>query len=111
MSVDRTTVLTDLIEVRTPIEDSIARLRQFPFDSDEELVTLDIHKLLKVLDLYFNGNLSADELEEWANAVEGRDDIEFSSQTTIDAVAELANPVLFNQLTPENVEKLADRLR
>ncbi|WP_007026846.1 hypothetical protein [Saccharomonospora iraqiensis] len=107
---DRQEIVTDLVEFRKPIEHTLAALREFPWDSDEELATLDVSALRRVVDMFERGRIDADELEEWADAVEGRDDIAFGSQDVIDAVNTLANPVLFGPLTKENVNRIVSEI-
>ena len=60
-----------------PPAEAEQRLREFGWDSDEQLVTLRRADVQRVLDQYLLENLSAKALELWANAIEGRDDIGF----------------------------------
>ena len=102
----REQAVADLVRLRRPLDEAIAGLRRFPWDSDEELVELEPADLRRVLDRYLAGDLSAEQLEDWANAVEGRDDIGFRPRDVIDLIAELANPTLFRPLTQETVRDL-----
>ncbi|MBB5159621.1 hypothetical protein [Saccharopolyspora phatthalungensis] len=92
------------------MHEAIAELRTFPWDCDEELVTLGPSELRTAIEKFLVGNLSAQELEDWANAVEGRDDIDFAPEEMTDLVAEIANPLLFEAITPESMTNLANRL-
>src|SRR5256885_11135923 len=107
---DRRTAVLDLVELRRPVADAVNAVRTFPWDAEEELATLGPGQLGHVLDLFLAGNLSAQELEDWANAVEGRDDIAFEPREVVDFLSELANPLLHKALTVESVRDLRGRI-
>jgi hypothetical protein len=108
---DRSQAVADLVFLRRPLPDAVAQLRSFPWDADQELVTLGPAALQAVLERTLGGELSAQQLEDWANAVEGRDDIAFEPQAMVDLVAEVANPVLYEPLTTDTVLDLLGRLK
>jgi hypothetical protein len=55
----------------------------------------DIEKVLK---LFCEEQATADDVEEWANAIEGRDDLAMPDHVA-DIIFELANPLLTEPLT------------
>lgn len=98
---ERTEALRDLVELRKPIPAAISALRRFAWDSDAALVTLTGRDLIRTLEGYLRGQLSAIEVEEWAEAIEGRDDIGYEPQrgdVLRLAIFELANPLLATPL-------------
>jgi hypothetical protein len=100
---ERTEALRDLIELREPIPSAISRLRQFPWDSDTELVAVGRNDLIRILDKYLAGELVDAQVEEWAGALEGRDDVgyEFHPGGALKQIIfELANPLLTTPLEP-----------
>jgi hypothetical protein len=57
----------------------------------------------RVLDMYLRGELTNSEVEEWADAIESRDDIGYGSPTDHrlkQLVFKLANPLLTEKITP-----------
>ncbi|PKW16655.1 hypothetical protein A8926_4508 [Saccharopolyspora spinosa] len=106
----RRQAVSDLVLLRKTAPDAIAEMRKYPWDCDEELVTLGPTELRAVIDKFLTDKLSAQELEDWANEVEGRDDIEFAPREMTDLVAEIANPMLFEAITPTAMRSLASRL-
>jgi hypothetical protein len=59
------------------------------------------------------GSISAADVEDWANAVEGREDVgrEAGYESLLnDAIFELANPMLHEPLTREHKDRLSARL-
>ena len=112
-TVDRIQALRDLIHLREPVADAARRLRAFPWDSDAELIVLGPVDLIHVLDLYLHGVLASTEVEEWAEAIEGRDDVGYESphgDTIKQIVFELANPLLTRQLEPSRAREWRDAL-
>ena len=69
-------------------------LSQFPWDWDEPpLAKLDGRRVASILRRYTAGELSAEQVEAWANLIEVRDDIEFDASAN-DAIRYLANPLI-----------------
>jgi hypothetical protein len=92
---ERRTVLVNLICFSQPLAELEARLAQFPWDCDEPLVVLTTGHLRSVLDRFLAGEMTAEQVEEWANLIELRDDIDYTSTPVIQvAVFRLANPYL-----------------
>ncbi|HWG73117.1 MAG TPA: hypothetical protein VG184_03570 [Acidimicrobiales bacterium] len=110
-TVSRTQALRDLIDLREPVADAVRRLRAFPWDSDAELTVLGPGNVIHVLDLYLHGVLASAEVEEWAEAIEGRDDIGYEfphGETLKQLIFELANPLLTRQLEPSRAREWKD---
>ncbi len=109
----RNELLNDLIEMRSPISETIEKLRQFGWDSEKELVVLYRKHVVSLLNKYLNSDILAETVEEWANAIEGRDDIAFeTSYESIlnEAIHELANPALTAALDKVSAKNLLQEL-
>lgn len=88
-------------------------LQHFPWDSPTELVILTPDHIRHVVARYLTGELNEQQLEDWANAIEGREDIGFlpSSEVVLqDAVFQLANPLLTQPITHKSMEQLLKTL-
>lgn len=110
---DRKEVLMDLLERRRATSAVWEDLKDFGWDSDE-LVVLERRHLEGVLNAFISGEISASDVEEWANVVEVRDDIGFppgDDALVRDAIFELANPILTEPLTLERARGLEKKLR
>jgi hypothetical protein len=95
MTKTRLAVLKSLIGLVDPIDELKNDLSHFSWDSEEELVGLTVSDLTGVLNRYIEGFLNEETLAEWANAIEGRDDIGFeksSHEALRNAINILANP-------------------
>lgn len=95
---DRQSALAALVRLDGSADTLARRLEQWLWDS-EPLIKLTRQHVISALQRYQSGDLSALVLEAWANAIEGRDDIEFEDAKVGEAVHEIANPVLQGALT------------
>jgi len=93
---DRREAVSALVDWRGHLPDLIVVAREFPYDSEVPIVTLQAHHIRNALERYIRGEVSASELEAWAENVEGRDDIEYFP----DHEDEISD-ALFNLSTPE----------
>ncbi len=105
---ERISLLNCLLSYNTKITDLESSLAKFRWDS-EELVKLENKHLKNILNRYINGTLSLNEIEDWANAIECRDDIDYSS--FIEIIHELANPLLHSELTEFRAREILNLLR
>jgi hypothetical protein len=110
----RAELLGDLLMAARPIAAIAEELREFGWDSDEELVILDRTHVIAILDDYLAGRREAPEVCSWAEAIEGRDDIGLAEEchTVLkDVIFQLANPGLGCELSPLLARKLIGDLR
>ena len=110
--ISRVTVLESLLNFDKPMEEIVSRLTQFDWDSDE-LVILKIAHIKRILERFVSGEFDETVVEEWANVVECRDDIELSKRNKNileELVYELANPTLTKKLTPKHAKFLLGKL-
>ena len=111
--IQRRNAIHALLGFEGTLEQLKTSLGAFRWDSEKELVLLSVAHLGKTLEKYLGGSLSTEEVEEWANLIEGRDDIGFdpSNREVIrDVLYELANPLLTRPLTPETACAIAEQL-
>ena len=105
---ERRDAIYGLVEWRGRLSDLIAAVREFPFDSEVPLVTLQAVHIRNALQRYLCGDASAADIEAWADAVEGRDDIEYfepHEDAISDALFRLSTPLINTPLSKEVAEK------
>ena len=105
---ERKKALEALLGFERPVEQLRTALAMFSWDSDTELAFLSVGHAANILNRFVTGRTSAGEIENWANAVEGRDDIGFESsneQLLRELVHELANPLITQPLTRERAAR------
>lgn len=100
---ERRKILIDLIEVRLPLVDAVAAVLELPWDSDIEVTLLEQVHVSALLQRYLRHELSQADLEVWANAVEGREDIGLES-----AHEELLRAFVFETANPSLVEPISE---
>lgn len=109
----RRELLLDLIEARRPAHEVRAELRRFAWDSPQ-LVELGPEHVAKVLQRYLRREWSATDVEAWAEALEGRDDVGYSPgarERIADALHELSTPEVSGPLTDEVASRWLEALR
>jgi len=68
---------------------------------------LERRHIAAALRRYADGQLTGAAIENWANAIEGRDDIGYEPRSTVGRLLhELANPVLTKPLSPSRATDL-----
>lgn len=108
---NRIEILNALVKVTMPISEAVARLTKLPWDSESELVALTPDDICHILTLFKQGGLSAAEVEDWANALECREDVHISSSVGQLLLHELANPLLTYPLTNDRANFWLGQLR
>jgi hypothetical protein len=107
---DRASLLQRLVRYELPIEDTIAMLRAYGWDSDAELVVLTGSDAIRILERYLRGELTATQVAYWAELLEMRDDLALEARQEAELrrlIAVLADPETNEPLTP----RLAIQLR
>jgi hypothetical protein len=109
----REQLLQQLAEYRLPIEPTLAALREYPWDSDVPLFTVTREHIRTMLRRYLSGELTADQLTDWADLLECRDDITYepaSYEPLRQVIFELANPNLNAEISPEVAREIEQRI-
>jgi hypothetical protein len=109
---DRMELLQQLVNFSMPLPAIVSSLSQMEWDS-EPLVTLSHQAVKNVLQRYIAHEFNGKDIEDWANAIEGRDDISFESNSENiigEILFELANPLLTQPLSEQRALLLASRL-
>jgi hypothetical protein len=101
--VDRRALLAALVRYELPVEPVLNQLASVPWDSTRELVRIGVPDIVAILDRLIKGELSAEQVTDWADLVEVRDDVGMDRRHE-DALQEivfrLANPNLRDAITP-----------
>lgn len=106
MTLARLSRLRELIHFSRPITDVVGELAAFGWDSDKQIVTLERVHLSAILKRFLSGEISATDVEDWANAIECREDIGLSEDAPVaEVLFELANPLVTRALTSHSATK------
>lgn len=91
----------------------LAQLQQYGWDAEEPLAILNRGHIQAVLSRYEARELAEQYVEDWANAIEGREDIAFEAgweDRLADCIYQLANPLLTNALNRQNAKAMREKL-
>jgi hypothetical protein len=107
----RRVALKALVELDLSVSEALQHLASFPWESEYPLVRVRDFDVARVLRRYLEGDLSPDDCEDWANAIESREDLSFDRETLLkNVIFELANPFLTRPLTPGVAADLLDQV-
>jgi hypothetical protein len=105
----RKELIESLLSLAEPTGSLMQELKEYGWDSEYELGVLTPEHMKNVLKLYLVGSLSENEVIDWANAIEQRDDIGFlqsHAEVLEEMVFWLSNPSINYSITPS----LANRI-
>lgn len=105
---NRKETITSLLEFDSDLGALRDRLSKIEWDSDEQVQCSPRH-VRSVLEQYLAGRRSAEDVEAWANLVEGRDDIDLASALR-EVIFELANPSITQKLSAERARVVVNGL-
>ncbi|WP_077343601.1 hypothetical protein [Pseudocolwellia agarivorans] len=106
---NRAQALEQIITFGDKIELAYSELAKFEWDSDIEHFTVSKEVLISILSKYLANEINSEELEDWANFIECRDDTDYESVE--DYIYSLANPVLVGNITKPKIEKMVELLK
>ncbi|MDR0780003.1 MAG: hypothetical protein LBF16_04820 [Pseudomonadales bacterium] len=109
-----TLVLGDLLDFSKPISFLMDSLKGSDWSFAGKPVTMKQEHIKRVLLRYIQGHLTAEDIENWANLIEGREDIDFEpdhEEVIGECVHELANPSLTHELSVQRATELLSLLR
>lgn len=110
---DRLELVNLLLDAPDSLASTMERLSSYSWDFTGTGVQLKREHIEAALQRYLSGSLTREQLEDWANAIEGREDIEFDGsygQLLADIVYELANPTLTQLLSKPRAIELIKRM-
>lgn len=109
----REELLQKLLAFNEPVEPILKQLNTYGWDSEERLVTVTKQDVVLVLQRYLKAELTAEDVEQWANALECRDDVGYESadeEILKSIMHDLANPLLEGPLSEEVARDLVGQL-
>lgn len=102
----REQILEDLTSLNKDALTLQKELNSYPWDVEQPLTTLSKTKVLQVLARVIGSEVKMQNLEDWANVIECRDDIGFETEELRQLIFELANPQIYETLTIQRVQEI-----
>jgi len=109
----RKEALLELVTLTAPLDAIRRDLSQYEWDSAKEEIIITVPDVRKALRLFLEKTLSVNDIEDWANLIEGRDDLGLDSSAApllAEILHELANPILTRKLTEDVAKNWLERL-
>ncbi|WP_462160173.1 hypothetical protein [Pseudoalteromonas sp. GB56] len=101
---DRAEALEQIVTFGIDKDKAYSELVKYPYDSEKEYFVVSKVILEKVLNLYLTEKISSDELEQWANFVECRNDLNY--EQVEDYIYALTNPFLVGEISKTKIAKM-----
>lgn len=111
----RKLLVTEIVENPLPDSSVLDELEKFGWDCEHELVIITKQHIYAVLYAFAKKLLTAQQVIDWANRIEGRDDIGYEcggEDVVNEAIFWLANPYLnypIDEKIQERIEALFDK--
>ena len=106
----REAILKDLVCFNDNIAKLQLELSNYPWDVDNPIFTITSANVFYLLSKFENENTNFDIIEDWANAIECREDLDFENEKLKALINELANPILFKQINADRIKQLIKQL-
>lgn len=110
---DRLAILKNLVSFSKPVSELSEMLSQLEWDYEEQPLIVNASDIRSVIERFLVGEYTAKELEDWANLIECREDLEFEKmclEAIESAIDSLANPALQGEITLESCRSILTSL-
>ena len=108
---NRKDILMDLICFNGNLLTLQNELSQYFWDVEEPILIISKVELSDVLKRCVEDEISFEELENWANAIECRDDLDFKGVEMQEIIFELASPEVNGEIRKERLQEIIDELQ
>jgi hypothetical protein len=107
----RKSLITDLFFFNRDLIELKNDLTFYEWDSEQALLTIDKKKLYIIITKFISKSFTYHQIEEWANMIECRDDIDFETEKLQQIIFELANPEINGEITKEKLLSILENLK
>lgn len=107
----RIDILQDLVWFKGELQALQYELAQYSWDTQNPILIITNNDIVNVLRSSIDNRISIDEISEWANLIECRDDFGFVDAGSLEIIFELANPEINGQITKERLEEMITELK
>jgi hypothetical protein len=107
---NRKKILKDLVLLKGNIKILEKELSKYHWDIEKSLITIDTVYFINVLKRYINNEIDFNILSNWANAIECREDLDFSNEIIQEIIYELANFEINGEITKERLNEIISQL-
>ncbi len=107
---NRKDILIDLIRFSGNLQELQTELSQFSWDVEGFSLIVSKLEFTNILKKCIEDKISFEELENWANIIECRDDLDFEDVEIQEIIFELASPEINGEISKERLRKILNDL-
>ncbi|MCF0064083.1 hypothetical protein MUK70_27785 [Dyadobacter chenwenxiniae] len=107
---DRTDILTDLVLFKGELSELRNELSQYSSDVEKPLITISKLDFSNILRRCIAEEISFEDLTDWANLIEFRDDLDFELAEMQELTFELASPEINGEISKERLKEMINEL-
>jgi hypothetical protein len=96
---NRADILKDLVNFKGNPVELQEELSHYSWDSEIPVLIINRNDFADVIKRCIDGKLTLSEVEEWANTIECRDDLDFEDNDMQEIIFDLANPNINGEIT------------
>lgn len=99
----RVDILTDLVAFDANLKELRTELSKYPWDTDKPYLIISKLQFSNVLNKCIKRVITFQELEDWANTIECRDDLDFEDEIIQEFLFELSSPEINGEITDKRL--------
>jgi hypothetical protein len=106
----RIDILKDLVSYTKDLSALKRELSYYSWDTEKSYLTITKHQLLNVLMKCIDQTITFQNLEDWADAIECRDDLDFENEEIQEIIFELSSPEINGKITKNRLNEIVNNL-
>lgn len=107
----RKQILLEIFNVEGDLTKLQNEIHEFPWDSEIPFLIVNKDDLAKTIQKFVLSDTLFLEVENWANLLECRDDVQYEPEELKEYIFELANPYLNGEITKERLQEIINKLQ
>lgn len=106
----RADILNDLVSFNKSLPSLKNELSKYSWDVEEPYLVITKPQFLKVLKKCLEQQITLQDLENWSNLIECRDDLDFENEELQEIIFEFASPEINGEITKERLQEMIKEL-
>ncbi len=107
----RKQILLEIFNLESDLNQLQDKILEYPWDSEMPLLVVSKDDLAKIMQKFISSDTLFLEVENWANLLECREDIQYQPEELKEYIFELANPYLYGEITKERLQEIVNELQ
>ncbi len=107
---NRVDILNDLVSFNGNLPALKDELSQYSWDTEEPYLVITRRQFLEILKKCLEQKITFQDLENWADSIECRDDLDFEDEELQEIVFEFSSPEINGEITKERLQEIIKNL-